>query len=264
VFLQNVSDRSYVAAHPIKLDEATLASVLRGVHTEEKTTGLVLRLGKALRTYVPEDNQVFPEDDVALLAPYLSVALAQAAPNQRVGFRLYYSSDIPSRSRKDTMETTEAYFFAQGQSLHFTLTLYRYLAGKEEKVEREPRPGPNRDGLRDFEVKFLPETALRPENYGRSGWFGKSEDRTLVIDYELLDKLVALPPEPAPSAAPRSTKPVAQPVEPPPTMPGPAPKSDPELQALREELKALQKQMDEQSAELQRLKKSPQKKKSSP
>jgi hypothetical protein len=264
VFLQNVSDRSYVAAHPIKLDEATLASVLRGVHTEEKTTGFVLRLGKALKFHVPQDNQVFSEEEVAHLTPYLSAALAQAAPNQRVGLRLYSSSDIPTRSRKDNVETTEAYLFVQGQSLHFTLTLYRYNPGKSEQVAREPRPAPNNDGLRDFEVKFLPDTALRPDKYGRSGWFGKSEDRTLVIDYELLDKLVALPPEPAPSAAPPAAKPVAQPVQPPPTMPGPAPKSDPELQALREELKALQKQMDEQSAELQKLKKSPQKKKSSP
>ncbi len=250
VFLQNVSDRSYVAAHPIKLDEATLASVLRGVHTEEKTTGVLLRLGKALSTYTPQETQVFPEDDVALLTPYLSAALAQAAPNQRVGFRLYYSSDIPTRSRKDNVQTTEGYLFAQGQSLHFTLTLYRYMPGKIEKEDKEPRPAPNKDGLRDFEVKFLPETALRPENYERSGWFGKSEDRTLIIDYQLLAKLIALPPEPASTAVPPAAKSVA------PTMPL--------LHVLREELKALQKKVEEQSAELQKLRKSQQKKESSP
>lgn len=254
VFLENVSDRSYVAGHPIKLDDATLASVLRGVHTEEKTTGLILRLGKALTpsAHVPQVTQVFSEDDVTLLAPHLAAALAQAAPNQRVGFRLYYSPDIPSHSLKDSVETTEAYLFAQSQALHLTLTLYRLMPGRSEQIERDPRPAPNHDGLRDFDVKFLPETALRPESYERSGWFGKSydsDDRTLIIDYQLLAKLLTLPPEPA-----RTTTP-----------PAPGPTSDhPGLQALKDELKALRKKMDEQSAELQKLKNPLQKKKSSP
>ncbi|MGQ0696397.1 MAG: hypothetical protein ACT4OL_12620 [Nitrospiraceae bacterium] len=262
MFLQTVSDRSYVAAHPIKLDETTVASILRGVHTEEKL-GFTLLLGKALKSYESSNRPAFSEDDIALLTPYLTAALARATPNQRVGFRLYYPADIPTRSRKGSVETTEGQLFAQGQSLHFTLTLYRYMSGKPgiaEKVDKEPRPLPDSDGLRDFDVKFLPESALRQENYERSGWFDKSDDRTLVIDYQLLAKLLATPPEPAHTATP----PAAKPVQPASTMPEPSRKSDPELQALKEEMKALQKKMDEQSAELQKLKKPPQKKKSSP
>ena len=267
VFLQTVSDRSYVATHPIKLEQTTMADVLRGVHTEEKV-GFTLLIGKALKDSQGSNRRAFLEDDIALLTPYLTAALAKAAPNQRVGFRLHYPSEIPPRSRKDNVETTEGYLFAQGQSLHFTLTLYHYMPGKPGKgymVAREPRPLPDTNGLRDLEVKFLPETALLPESDEGSGlWFGKSEHQTLVIDYQLLAKLMASPPEAARPAAPPAVKPVAQPVEPPPPMPGPAPKSDPELQALKEEMKALQKKMDEQSAELQKLKKPPQKKKSSP
>ena len=260
VFLQVVSDRSYVAAHPIKLDGTTVASVLRGVHALEKSSGFILLLGKALTTYVPKDTQVFFEDDIALLTPNLTAALAQAAPNQRVGFRLYYPPDIPSRSRKGSVETTEGYLFAQGQSLHFTLTLYRYVQGKGEKIVVEPRPLPDPDGLRNLEVKFMPETALRPENYERSGWHAKSDDQTLVIDYQLLAKLLASPPEPAHTATP----PAAKPVQPAPIMPESGGKRDPEMQAVKEELKALQKKIDEQNAELQKLKQSSKKKKPAP
>ncbi len=255
VFLQTISDRSYEATHPIKLEETILADVLRGVHTEEKAD-FTLLIGKALKASQQIGNRrAFLEDDIALLAPYLTVALAKAAPNQRVGFRLYSPSGKPTPPQKGGPETTEGYLFAQGQSLHFTLTLYHYMPGGPSKpymVAREPRPLPDSNGLRDLEVKFLPEIALLQESDGGSGlWFGKSEHQTLVIDYQLLAKLMALPPEPAHTAAP-------------PTMPGPAPKSDPELQTLKEEMKALQKKMDEQSAELQKLKKSPQKKQSSP
>ncbi len=280
VFLQNVSDRSYQAAHPIKLEETTLASVLRGVHTREKT-GFQVLFGRAMLSSAPKDTRAFSDDDIAVLTPYLTAALAQAAPTQRVGFRLYYTPDIPTHSQKvdaavvsepplagHIVETTAGHLFADGLSLHLTLTLYRHGPGKAEKIDREPRPLPDSDGLRDLDVKFLPETAVRPET---SGWFDKSDDRTLVIDYKLLAKLLASPPEPARTATPPAAQPVpptpalgAPPRQPAPTMPEPAGKSDPDLQAFKEELKALQKKVDEQNAELQKLKKSPKKKKPGP
>lgn len=271
VFLQNVSDRSYQAAHPIKLEEATLASVLRGVHTEEKA-GFTVLVGKTLKSYVSSNTRVFSEDDIAVLTPYLTAALAQAAPNQRVGFRLYYAPVIPTQSQKasQNMDTTAGHLFADGLSLHLTLTLNRYRPGKTDTSYKgiDPRPLPDNDGLRDLEVKFLPEAAVRPESYEQSGWFGGSDDRTLVIDYQLLAKLLASPPEPARTATlpaaqlvPPTPAPVVQPIQPAPTLPAPVGKSDPDLQAFKEELKALQKKLDEQNAELQKLKKSSTKKK---
>ena len=283
VFLQNVSDRSYQAAHPIKLEETTLASVLRGVHTRENT-GFQILFGKAMLSSAPKDTRAFSDDDIAVLTPYLTAALAQATPNQRVGFRLHYTPDIPTQPQKvgaavgsepplagHIVETTAGHLFADGLSLHLTLTLYRHGPGKAEKIDRDPRPLPDPDGLRDLDVKFLPETAVRPETYEQSGWFDKSDDRTLVIDYQLLAKLLASPPEPARTATPPAAQPVpptpapvVQPRQPAPTMPEQARKSDPDLQAFKEELKALQKKVDEQNAELQKLKKSPKKKKRGP
>lgn len=267
VFLQNVSDKSFQAAHPIKLEETTVANVLRGVHTKEKT-GLLLLLGKALKATNLSDIPTFSEEDVALLTPHITAALARATPNQRVGFRLYATPDIPPSARKpgQNRETTSGYLFADSLSLHFTLSEYRYMPGRTDKRNVEPRRLPDSDGLRDIEVRFLPEAAMRPESGSSgflSGWLTDDpSDRTVVIDYQLLAKLLTPPPvaPPSPPVAP----PVAQSLQPASTMSEQARKEDAELQAFKEELKALQKKLDEQKAELQELKKPLKKKKPAP
>jgi hypothetical protein len=238
----------------------------------------------ALFPSAPKDIRAFSDDDIAVLAPYLTAALAQAAPNQRVGFRLYHTPDIPTLSQNvgaavgssepplagHIVETTAGHLFAHGLSLHITLTLYRHRPEKADTINMANRRLPDPNGLRRRDVVFLPENVVRPETYKQSGWFDESDDRTLVIDYQLLAKLPASPPEPARTVAPPAAQPappppapVAQPLQPAPAMPEPAAKSDPDLQAIKEELKALQKKVDEQNTELQKLKKSP-KKKSSP
>lgn len=253
VFIETVSDKSFRAAHPITLEEATVANVLRGVHTKEKTD-LLLLIGKALRTTDLSDAPTFFEDDVELLTPHLTAALAQAAPNQRIGFRLSHTPVVPVQSKKGgpNLETTSGYLFADGLSLHLTLTQYRHIPGKVENSNKEPRPLPDPDGLRDREVKFIPEAAVRQGSDNESSWFSGPNDRTLVIDYQLLTKLLAMPPEPqrptlSPTGQPipSSSAPMAQPAA-----------SDAEMRAFREELKAMQKKLAEQNAELERLKKS--------
>jgi hypothetical protein len=264
VFLEDVSDASFQAAHPTKLSETTVSDILRGVHTKEKT-GLLLLLGKALKSTNLNDIRTFSEDDIAFLTPHIATALAQATPNQRVGFHVYSAPEIsPSQKVGQNRETTSGYLFADGLSLHFTLTQYRYRPGKKSNAgQKEPRPLPDTDGLRDREVTFLPEAAVRPDIYDRSGWMGKSEDRSLAIDYQLLTRVLAAPPPPVTQPVPT----VTAPAPPPQTIPAQAPpvgKQDSDLQAFKEEMKALRKKVDEQEAELQRLKNAPPKKKSTP
>lgn len=267
VFLEHVPDKSFHAAHPIKLSETTIADILRGVHTKEKT-GLVLLLGKALKSTSLNDIRTFSEDDIAYLTPHITAALAQATPNQRVGFQVYSAPEISQQPKvNQNRETTSGYLFADGLSLHFTLTQYRYRPGKKfTSIQKEPRPLPDTDGLRDREVTFLPEAAVRPDVYDRSSWIGKSEDRSLAIDYQLLTKVLTAPP-PRPSSAAQQ-HPAAPPTtaasQPNPVQSSPAGKSDADIQAFKEELKALQKKVDEQSAELQRLKSDQSKKTPSP
>ncbi|MDK2744846.1 MAG: hypothetical protein NDI90_18245 [Nitrospira sp. BO4] len=266
VFLENVSANSFQAAHPIKLSETTVADILRGVHTKEKT-GLLLLLGKALKSTNLNDIRTFSEDDITFLTPHIVTALAQATPNQRVGFHVYSAPEI-SQSPKvnQNRETTSGYLFADGLSLHFTLTQYRFRPGKKSNTtQKEPRPLPDTDGLRDREVTFVPEAAVRPDVYDRSSWIGQSEDRSLAIDYQLLARVLAAPqPVPAVQQIPAAVAPVTPSPQSSPGQAAPIGKHDADLQAFKEELKALQKKVDEQNAELQRLKNAPPPKKPMP
>jgi hypothetical protein len=265
VFLETVSDKSFQASHPIKLSETTVADVLRGVHTKEKT-GLLLLLGKALKSTNLNDIRTFSEDDIAFLTPHITSALAQATPNQRVGFRIHSTPGFSQQPKVDqNRETTSGYLFADGLSLHFTLAQYRYYPGKKSSAsQKEPRPLPDTDGLRDREVTFLPEAAVRPDVYDRSSWIGKSEDRSLAIDYQLLARVLAAPPPSAPVTQPAPVVTAPPPPQTIPTQTPPVVKQDTELQAFKDEMKALRKKVDEQEAELQRLKNPPPKKKSAP
>jgi hypothetical protein len=184
-----------------------------------------------------------------------------------VGFHVHSAPELSQQPKVGRdRETTSGYLFADGLSLHFTLTQYRYRPGKKSNDgQKEPRPLPDTDGLRDREVTFLPEAAVRPDVYDRSSWIGKSEDRSLAIDYQLLAKVLtaAPPPVPVTQPIPAVTIPASQtqtiPVQTPPVG-----KQDPDLQAFKEEMKALRKKVDEQEAELQRLKNTPPKKKPAP
>ena len=264
VFLDHVSDNSFQASHPITLSETTVADILRGVHTKEKT-GLLLLLGKALKSTNLNDIRTFSEDDIAFLTPPIATALAQATPDQRVGFHIHSAPEIsPSPKASQARETTSGYLFADGLSLHFVLTQYRYRPGqKSNAAQKEPRPLPDTDGLRDKEVTFLPEAAVRPDVYDRSSWIGKSEDRSLAIDYQLLARVLAAPSAPVTQPAPVVTAPAPPRQAIPPQAP-PIEKQNADLQAFKEEMKALRKKVDEQETELQRLKNPPPKKKPIP
>ena len=159
VFLETVKDKSFQAAHPITLDETTVANVLRGVHTQKQSSMEIL-IGKALRS-APNLNEIrtFFEDDIALLTPSIASALAKATPKQRVGFRLYHQSEMAMQTAKgqDPREVTAGYLSADGLSLKFTLTHYRYRPGKIEKIQKAPYQLPDTDGLRDRDVLFMPE-----------------------------------------------------------------------------------------------------------
>ncbi|HMS86330.1 MAG TPA: hypothetical protein PKD12_22035 [Nitrospira sp.] len=261
VFLEEVSDSSFQASHPIKLSETTIADVLRGIHTKEKA-GFLLLLGKAAKSTNLNDIRTFSEDDIAFLTPHITAALAQANATQRIGFRSYSTAYVaPTAKTVQQRETTAGYLFADGLSLHVILTQYRHYPGKAStSSQKEPRPLPDTDGLRDREVTFLPEGAVRSDVYDRSSWVGKSEDRSLAIDYQLLARLLTPPP---PVPAPQPVPVVTTPPPPPPQAP-PVVKQDTELQAFKEEMKALRKKVDDQEAELQRLKNSPPKKKPAP
>lgn len=255
VYLEPVRDKSFRAAHPLKLEESVVEDILRGLHAEKKPA-FTLLIGKALKNLVPEDARAFSEDDIAALAPHITAALAQATPNQRILFQVRYSTmglTSPQKKGAPAMETTEGYLFADGLSVNVTLTEFGPGKTYVADTKAEPRVLPDPVGLHDREVKFNPEAAMRE----RSSWLGGNSDYTVSIDYQMMTKLLAAPPQPAPSATPVS----GQPAQPAATTAAPSAANDAEMQAVKDQLKAMQKKLDEQNAELQELKKSSTKKK---
>src|SRR6058998_1351618 len=135
VYLERASDRSFQAAHPIKLDPSLIARVLRGVRLQE-------RKGTIQTLFASQTKMIraFSDEDVEFLAPLLATAFSQAASDQQVGFRLTYpatgrsisgrvgagvgSSDPPLNSLGP--EITYGTLYSYGRSLYLTLIEFRH------------------------------------------------------------------------------------------------------------------------------------------
>jgi hypothetical protein len=105
-------------SHPASISVEDIASVLRQLKVQEHRVALQRMIqGDAPR--VP----AFSEEEIALLAPRLSEALAQAKPNERVTFYLSY----PQTSIKRVITTGGLY--VRGTELHFILGNWRIVYG---------------------------------------------------------------------------------------------------------------------------------------
>ena len=138
VFLEQVSDKSFQAAHtPIKLSEDDGRGYLAWGTHERKNRTLAAARAKPLKSTNLNDIRTFSEDDIAYLAPHITTALAQATPNQRIGFHVYSGPEISQQPKvSQHRKTTAGYLFADGLSLHFTLTQYRYRPGQSLPAAR--------------------------------------------------------------------------------------------------------------------------------
>jgi hypothetical protein len=220
VYLKQIRDGSFQAAHPIKIDSNTTALVLNGILIREKPSGQKNSSGSS------DARRVFTGTEVGYLAPLISEGLRRAASDQLVKFRV---------------GNVAGTLYAYGRSLYVTLN--RYDSPHEASTTTNPSNNTSVDttGLANRTLSFVPEAAKRPDTYLDA----RSTDRSLVIDYALLGRL------PAAASVPASVQPV--PILPPPPAPTaekaePA-KKDPEMEALRKELEDIKKQLAEQQAE---------------
>ena len=253
VYLERIPNRSFQAAHPIKIPTTTIAQVLRGVLARNEQGFLQTVLaGK------PDSLRAFSEEQIAYLAPLISDGLARAAPDQRIGIRLSQAGTFGYSQKSGAavgstepplqlapQESTKAFVYAYGRSLYLTFTQYRLRPETGETINMANRRVPDSTGLANYKLLFVPEAARRPDSYRDA----LSTDHTLVLDYEML---AGLPPEsPTPSAqtAPAAVTPSAGPsVQEPPS------RRDPEIDALRKELEEIKRQLAEQEAERTRKK----------
>ena len=265
VYLEQIPDRSFHTAHPISLEPAAITRVLRGVLVQEQQ-----RLLQTLFAGEPNALQVFSDEDIAFLTPLIATALSQAAFDERVRFRVLHRTDSGP-------ESTEGALFAYGRSLHLTLTHYRYNPVGLNTDSKPRRTLPDPSGFSGLHVLFVPEAALRPDVYQSTALLDESPMTTLVIDYDLLNTIPSAHQEPASAATSQPEKTDAS--NGPTRIPPPANsrstrsselevaapeelraikdlviKKDVELEALREELRSLRRQLTEREAELQKPK----------
>lgn len=185
VTLQTISDRSIQATHPINLEPALLAKVLSGMEVQDQERG-VQKLLAGSSSPVP----VFSEDQIQFLAPLLAEALRNASPNQSIEYlvRTTYEGSLLESA---VTETTAGSFYAYGRSLYMTLSQYRYSPSQanlniSETAYRMSRT--DSSGLRSRILLFTPSSAQRSDALNpESG--GKSTDRFLAIDYQLLQQM---------------------------------------------------------------------------
>jgi len=252
VYLERMPDRSFQAAHPIKLSTETVTQVLRGVLVRNDQGFLQnLVAGK------PEALRAFTEEDVAFLAPLIADGLMRAASDQQIGFTIkqtgapVYSERVGAAIgssepplRLAPMESTGGSLYAYGRSLYVTLAQYRHRAERPDTINLANRRLPDESGLANRTVLFVPETAKRPDSYRDA----RSTDSTLVIDYELLARLPAGTGSSAPSDAASPADSAGTAVQAP-IIKGNSPQKDPEVEALRKELEEIKRQLAEPDAQ---------------
>lgn len=258
ITLERIADRSFQAAHPIRLTPDTVTRVLRGILVKEEM-GLLQNflVGKS------ETQRAFSDDEVAYLAPLLVDGLARAAADQQVGFKISQTGS-PSYSERTgaglgssepplqlaPKEITSGVLYAYGQSLYVTITQYRYRPERPDTYGMANRRLPDETGLAHKKILFRPETAKRPSSYNDP----RSTGATIVIDYALLAALPAesaSPPPPVIPAvvpAPASGQTAPTPLVPP-VVKDPPPTRERELDELKKELQDIKRQLAEQEAE---------------
>lgn len=125
VHLKRITDPSFQAAHPIKIDPRTIALVLSGILIRDSQGA------------TPDVRRAFSGSEVGYLAPLISAALRRAASDQQVGFKV---------EQVGPRESTTAVLYAYGRSLYVTLN-------------------ETGTGIANRTVSFIPEAAKRPDSF---------------------------------------------------------------------------------------------------
>ena len=184
VSLQTMSDQSIQATHPISLDPMILAQVLKGIVIQTHEVGLQSLLS-GLSAPVP----VFSEEQIRFLAPLLAEGLRKAAPDQRIEYRVQ-TTDEGSMLESSTAETTAGSLYAYGRQLYVILSQYRYSPTRAHLNVRNinyQSVGLDNSGLKNRILLFTPSAAQRSDSPDPPPG-GKSTDRFLAIDYQLLEQ----------------------------------------------------------------------------
>jgi hypothetical protein len=166
--------------HPASLSPTEIGTLLRSVRTWERRN-VIHRLfsGEADRT------RAFRNEEITLLAPALSKALAQAAPDQRTYFRLSQATD------QGDEESTIGWLSIRNGTLYLSLSEVHDRHGPEPDISKYDRQMPNvPERSAAFDVTFEPEEYLITVKSG-GRLFAPDQREELQIKYR--EALAALP-----------------------------------------------------------------------
>lgn len=181
VFFQTAEDGWFRTTHPFDLSSELLAAVFRGIHVQISPTN-------------PDPGErVFSDENTEFLSPLMSIALSKATKSQVVRFRVLHELD-------GSQETTGGILYIQGRLLHLTLTHFR---ARHEGLGRDVTSQlltPNPTGLSQQQIRFSPQAATRSSRNEQPNVIATPPLVSLVIDYEALIEMTALPPRAVRSA----------------------------------------------------------------
>jgi len=183
VSLQTIPDRSIHATHPINLEPALLAQVLKGIQVQDQGDHMFQKLLAGPSSPVP----AFSDEQIQFLAPLLAEGLRTASPDQQIEYRVQTSYE-GSMLEATSTETTAGSLYAYGRQLFVTLSQYRYSKTRANVNVRNinyQSVGMDYTGLSHHILLFTPKAAQRSDSFDPPPT-GKSTDRFLAIDYQLL------------------------------------------------------------------------------
>ena len=166
--------------HPANLSPTEIGTLLRSVRAWEQRN-FVHRLfaGEADKT------RAFRNEEIQVLAPALSKALAQAAPHERVYFHLSHATD------QGDEETSTGWVAVREPILVLALNEVHDRHGPGPDISKYDRQMPNvPEATEAFDVTFEPEDYLVKVKSG-GHWFSPNQREELHIRYR--EALNALP-----------------------------------------------------------------------
>jgi hypothetical protein len=167
-------------SHPAALSPTEIGTLLRNVRSWERRSWIHrLFSGEADRT------RAFRNEEIVVLAPALSKALAQAGPDQRVYFHLSHATE------EGDEETTTGWLAVRDPIMILSLSEVHDRHPPGPDISKYDRQMPNvPEASAAFDVTFEPEDYLVKVRSG-SSWFSPDQDEELHIRYR--DALGSLP-----------------------------------------------------------------------
>ena len=239
VSLETIPDTSIHATHPITLEPALLAQVLKGIQVQDLGDRMVQKLFTGSSYPVP----VFSEEHIRFLAPLIAEGLRTASQDEQIEYRVNTTYEGGALEASYT-ETTAGSLYAYGRQLFITLSQYRYSKARANVNIRNinyQSVGMDYTGLRNRVLVFTPKAAQRSDSFDPPP-VGKSTDRFLAIDYQLLQHApVATTARPAPETVSNTSAQATEALA----------KREADIQALRDRVNKNASEMETLRKELQ-------------